>query len=147
MKINQIKLLMVYGLIMLINKTTLFSQVTFSGKGNVIAIRFLELDPDIDTTEFEKFALEEFNPAFDRTIPGLKEYIAKSDRGIDIGSYSLLMVFDSQIVRNTMIPNKRTSDWFSKIMEEKNLWSVWNKLGTYVTDGSLSNYNDFVELR
>ena len=147
MKINQIKLLMVYGLITSINSTMLFSQVTFSGKGNVIAIRFLELEPDIDTTEFEKFALEEFNPAFDRTIPGLKEYIAKSDRGIDIGSYSLLMVFDSQIVRNTIIPNKRTSDWFSKIMEEKNLWSVWNKLGTYVTDGSLSNYNDFVELR
>jgi len=112
---------MVYGLITLINSTMLFSQVTYSGKGDVIAIRFLELKPDIDTTEFEKFALEEFNPEFDRTIPGLKEYIAKSDRGIDIGSYSLLMVFDSQIVRNTMIPNKRTSVWYSKIMEEKNL--------------------------
>ena len=147
MNINQIKLLMVYGLITSINSTMLLSQVTYSGKGDVIAIRFLELEPDIDTAEFEKFALEEFNPEFDRTIPGLKEYIAKSDRGIDIGSYSLLMVFDSQIVRNTMIPNKRTSDWYSKIMEEKNLWSVWNKLGTYVTDGSLSNYNDFVELR
>ena len=70
---------MVYGLITLINSTTLFSQVIFSGKGNVIAIRFLELEPDIDTTEFEKFALEEFNPAFDRTVLGLKEYIAKSD--------------------------------------------------------------------
>ena len=32
-------------------------------------------------------------------------------------------------------------------MEEKNLWSLWNKLGNYVTDESLSNYNDFVELR
>ena len=147
MNIKQIKLLIVYGIIMLINSTMLFSQVTYSGKGDVIAIRFLELEPDIDTTEFEKFALEEFNPAFDGTIPGLKEYIAKSDWGIDIGSYSLLMVFDSQIVRNTMIPNKRASDWFSKIMEDKNLWSVWNKLGSYVTDSSLSNYNDFVELR
>ena len=147
MKINQIKLLMVYGLITSINSTMLFSQVTYSGKGDVIAIRFLELEPDIDTTEFEKFALEEFNPAFDGTVPGLKEYIAKSDRGIDIGSYTLLMVFDSQIVRNTMIPNKRTSDWFSKIMEDQNLWSIWNKLGAYVTDSSLSNYNDFVELR
>ena len=57
------------------------------------------------------------------------------------------MVFDSQIVRNTMIPNKRASEWFSKIMEDQNLWSTWNKLGKYVTDGSLSNYNDFVKLR
>ena len=57
------------------------------------------------------------------------------------------MVFDSQIVRNTMLPNKRASEWFSKIMEDQNLWSTYNKLGTYVTDGSLSNYNDFVKLR
>ena len=147
MNINQIKLLMVYGLITLINSTMLFSQVTYSGKGDVIAIRFLELELDIDTTEFEKFALEEFNPAFDGTIPGLKEYIAKSDRGIDIGSYTLLMVFDSQIVRNTMIPNKRASEWFSKTMEDQNLWSTYIKLGTYVTDGSLSNFNDFVKLQ
>ena len=147
MSINQIKLLMVYGLITLINSTMLFSQLTYSGKGDVIAIRFLELKPEIHTTKFEKFALEEFNPAFDGTVPGLKEYIAKSDRGIDIGSYTLLMVFDSQIVRNTMIPNKRASEWFSKIMDDQNLWSTWNKLGKYVTDGSLSNYNDFVKLR
>ena len=57
------------------------------------------------------------------------------------------MVFDSQIVRNTMIPNKRASEWFSKIMEDQNLWWIWNKLGTYVTDGSLSNFNDFVKLQ
>ena len=57
------------------------------------------------------------------------------------------MVFDSKIVRNTMIPNKRASDWFSKIMEDQNLWSIWNKLGTFVTDGSLSNYNDFVKVQ
>ena len=147
MNINQIKLLMVYGLITLINSTILFSQVTYSGKGDVIAIRFLELEPEIDTTEFEKFALEEFNPAFDGTVPGLKEYIAKSDWGIDVGSYTLLMVFDSQIVRNTMIPNKRASEWFSKTMEDQNLWSTYINLGTYVTDGSLSNYNDFVKLQ
>ena len=57
------------------------------------------------------------------------------------------MVFDTQIVRNTMIPNKRASEWFSKTMEDQNLWSTYIKLGTYVTDGSLSNYNDFVKLQ
>jgi len=49
----------------------------------------------------------------------------------------MLMIFDSQIVRNTMIPNKKSSEWLDTIMEEKNLWSLWNKLGTYVTDESL----------
>ena len=80
-------------------------------------------------------------------VPGLKEYIAKSDRGMDVGSYSLLMVFDSQIVRDTMIPNRSASDWLNKIMEDQKLWALWNKLGTYVVDGSLGKYNDFVVLR
>ena len=118
-----------------------------TGKGEVIAVRFLELKADVDTTEFEKFAYETFNPGFDGAVPGLKEYIAKSDRGMDVGSYSLLMVFDSQIVRDTMIPNRATSDWLNKIMEDQKLWALWNKLDTYVVDGSLGKYNDFVVLR
>ena len=55
--------------------------------------------------------------------------------------------FDSQIVRNAMIPEQGSSDWLNTIMEENGLWSLWNKLGTYVTEESMSNYNDFVELR
>ncbi len=61
----------------------LFAQAPHTGKGEVIAVRFLELKADVDTTEFEKFAYEEFNPAFDGIVPGLKEYIAKSDRGME----------------------------------------------------------------
>ena len=80
-------------------------------------------------------------------MPGLREYIAKSDRGISVNSYALFMIFDSQNNRNTMIPNKQASEWFNKILEDQNLWALWNKLGTYVTDESLSNYNDYVELR
>ena len=75
----------------------------------------------------------------------LKQYISKSDRGIAVDSYAMFMIFDSQIIRNTMIPNEKSTEWLDAIMEEKNL--LWNKLGTYVTDESLSNYNDFVELR
>ena len=59
-------------------------------------------------------------------------------------SIHMFMIFDSQIVRNTMIPNKKSTEWPDAIMEERSLWSLWSKLGTYVTDESLSNYNDFV---
>jgi len=145
MKRNRIILLILFG--MLINGTTLLSQITYSGKGKVVAVRFLEMKENIDVEEFEKFAVEEYNSTFDGAVPGLKQYISKSDRGIAVDSYAMFMVFDSQIVRNTMIPNKKSSEWLNAIMEEKNLWSLWNKLGTYVTDESLSNYNDFVELR
>jgi hypothetical protein len=127
--------------------TVTFSQSSHTGKGKVIAVRFLELDAEVDTAEFEKFAYEVFNPAHEGTIPGLTEYVAKSDRGNNQGSYALFMVFDSQIVRDIMIPDKSMSEWMSEIFEEKNMWTYWNKLGSYVKDGSLEKYNDYVVLK
>ena len=145
MKILHVISLILFG--MLINTKPLMSQVLYSGKGEVVAVRLLELKKDVDIEEFEKFAVKEFNPKNDGVVPGLREYIAKSDRGISVNSYALFMIFDSQNNRNTMIPNKQASEWFNKILEDQNLWALWNKLGTYVTDESLSNYNDYVELR
>jgi hypothetical protein len=127
--------------------TAIFSQSSHTGKGKVIAVCFLELDAEVDTAEFEKFAYEVFNPAHEGTIPGLTEYVAKSDRGNNQGSYALFMVFDSQIVRDIMIPDKSMSEWMSEIFEEKNMWTYWNKLGSYVKDGSLEKYNDYVVLK
>ena len=109
---------------------------------------FLQMNlGDVNVKEFEKFALEEYNPSFNRAVPGSRNFITKSDRGIDVDSYALIITFDSQIVRNAMIPEQGSSDWLNTIMEENGLWSLWNKLGTYVTEESMSNYNDFVELR
>ena len=142
MKILHVISLILFG--MLINTKPLMSQVLYSGKGEVVAVRLLELKKDVD---IEEFAVKEFNPKNDGVVPGLREYIAKSDRGISVNSYALFMIFDSQNNRNTMIPNKQASEWFNKILEDQNLWALWNKLGTYVTDESLSNYNDYVELR
>jgi len=127
--------------------TIIFPQSSHTGKGKVIAVRFLELKADVDTAEFEKFAYKEFNPAHEGTLPGLSEYIAKSDRGNNEGSYVLFMVFDSQIVRDIMIPNRSLSEWMNKILEDGNMWSYWNKLGTYVKEGSLGKYNDYVVLK
>jgi len=147
MKTEKVKSLSILIILTIFSITMLFAQAPHTGKGEVIAVRFLELKADVDTTEFEKFAYEEFNPAFDGIVPGLKEYIARSDRGMDEGSYALLMIFDSQIVRDTMLPNRSPAEWFGKIMEDQKLWTPWNKLGTYVVDGSLGKYNDFVVLR
>ena len=144
MKILHVISLILFG--MLINTKPLMSQVLYSGKGEVVAVRLLELKKDVDIEEFEKFAVKEFNPKNDGVVPGLREYIAKSDRGISVNSYALFMIFDSQNNRNTMIPNKQASEWFNTILEDQNLWALWNKLGTYVTDESLSNFNYYVEL-
>ena len=145
MKKSEIIILILLGIF--INGTPLLSQITYSGKGEVVAVRFLELKDNVNVKDFEKFALEEYNPSFNRVVPGSRNFITKSDRGIDVDSYALIITFDSQIVRNAMIPEQGSSDWLNTIMEENGLWSLWNKLGTYVTEESMSNYNDFVELR
>ena len=148
MKKNIIKLVVFMGILILLSSVSMFAQLQNSGKGKVIAVRFLELKADVDTTEFEKFALEAFNPSSDATLPGLKLYIAKSDRGKNIGSYALFHIFDSQIVRDLIFPKEGNwPDWISKISEDHNVTSNWNKLKTYVVDGSLQNFNDFVVLR
>ena len=145
MKSNQIIISILLGII--INGTPLLSQITYSGKGEVVAVRFLKLKDTVNVEDFEKFVVKEFNSTFEGVIPGLKQYISKSDRGIAVDSYAMFMIFDSQVVRNIMIPSEKSVEWMDAIMEEKNLWALWGKLGTYVTDESLSNYNDFVELR
>ena len=145
MKKCEVIILILLGII--INGTPLLPQITYSGKGEVVAVRFLELKDTVNVEDFEKFVVEEFNSTFDGAIPGLKQYISKSDRGIAVDSYAMFMIFDSQYVRNIMIPNEKSVEWMDAIMEEKNLWTLWGELGTYVTDESLSNYNDFVELR
>ncbi|GIR57336.1 MAG: hypothetical protein CM15mP64_7480 [Candidatus Neomarinimicrobiota bacterium] len=58
----------------------------------------------------------------------------------------MFMIFDSQVVRNIMIPNESLLNGWMPLWKRKTL-DFMGKLGTYVTDESLSNYNDFVELR
>ena len=144
---NRIEIILLILFWIFINGTPLLSKITYSGNGEVVAVRFLELKDTVNVEDFEKFVVEEFNSTFDGAIPGLKQYISKSDRGIAVDSYAMFMIFDSQIVRNAMIPEQGSSDRLNTIMEENGLWSLWNKLGTYVTEESMSNYNDFVELR
>ena len=148
MKTKQFKSLSILITLTISTITMLIAQAPHTGKGEVIAIRILELKSDVDTTEFDKFAYEEFNPTYDGTAPGIKLSIAKSDRGTDVGSYVFLWTFDSQIVRDLMLPAEgNPTDWFLQIFEDQNLWDQWNKLGTYVVDGSLGKYNDYVVLK
>ena len=148
MKTKQLKSLSILITLTISTITMLIAQPPHTGKGEVIAIRILELKSDVDTTEFDKFAYEEFNPAYDGTAPGIKLSIAKSDRGTDVGSYVFLWTFDSQIVRDLMLPAEgNPTDWFLQIFVDQKLWDQWNKLGTYVVDGSLKKYNDYVVLK
>ena len=51
MKILHVISLILFG--MLINTKPLMSQILYSGKGEVVAVRLLELKKDVDIEEFE----------------------------------------------------------------------------------------------
>ena len=54
----------------------------------------------------------------------------------------------SLIVRYLMLPEEgNPTDWFLQIFEDQKLWDQWNILGTYVVDGSLVKFNDYVVLK
>ena len=65
LKTKPIKWLLTCIIVLLMGVTTLFAQALHTGKGEVIAVQFLELKPDVNTTEFENFAYKTFNPGFD----------------------------------------------------------------------------------
>ena len=56
MKKCEIILLILLGIIM--NGTPLLSQIKYSGKGEVVAVRFLELKDTVNVEDFEKFVIE-----------------------------------------------------------------------------------------
>lgn len=129
--------------------TPLSAETIGTGKGLVIAVRYLELKVDVDTTEFEEFVFKEFNPGMNGVIPGLKEYVAKSDRGVNEGSYALFTIFDSQLVRDAMLPEKgKLEPWINELMKVNGLWSRWNTLKRrFLVEGSTRKYNDFVVIQ
>ena len=55
MKRSEIILLILFGIF--INGTPLLSQITYSGKGEVVAVRFLELKDTVNVEDFEKFVV------------------------------------------------------------------------------------------
>ena len=53
MKTKPIKWLLTCIIVLLMGVTTLFAQALHTGKGEVIAVRFLELKADVDTVHLD----------------------------------------------------------------------------------------------
>jgi len=53
--------------------------------------------------------LKEFIPAYEENFAGIKLFLLKSDRGINQGDYSILVVFDSIDERNEWWPDQDQS--------------------------------------
>lgn len=80
------------------------STTTAMGTGPVFGIHHLALKPGVEPAEFERFAAEEWTPAFDELYPGVKTRIVKGERGRAPGTYLLVFEIGSLRVRDYYFP-------------------------------------------
>lgn len=117
--------------------------------GKVIAIREQQLKEGADTAAFEKFVREEYNPAVDGTIPGVKMYIMKGDRGEKKGSYLFVYEFDSARTRDAIFPTEGEgpSETFAPFFEE--LPDLSQEFAKYLAspEDSSDVYTDYVMVK
>jgi hypothetical protein len=69
----------------------------------IIAIRKLKLKTGASADTLEDFAVKLAHNEYSK-MPGVKEYIAKAERGDDMGSYIYVTEFDSKITRDFYYP-------------------------------------------
>lgn len=69
----------------------------------VIAIRKMKLKPGASAEEFNKLAQKIAHKDFG-ALPGVKEYIAKGERGDEVGTYIYVIEFDSKKTRDFYYP-------------------------------------------
>ncbi|MGB5364631.1 MAG: hypothetical protein WBN14_00080 [Polyangiales bacterium] len=117
--------------------------------GEVIAIRHLTLKKKTDPGAFERYVAEEYAPAYQKFVPGVRALILKADRGKNAGKYIHLFIFDSLNTRDLYFPaGKPMSEIGVQVF--KPVEEEYSKLQQYVTGapGSSSDkFTDYVVLR
>ena len=92
--------------------------------GNVLGFHSYEITLIGDATpdQFEKFYIEEYIPAFEESMPGVKLSLLKGERGEYIGKYGVIIYFKSLEERNIWIPEPgNMSEKGKKAMEKLQL--------------------------
>jgi hypothetical protein len=119
------------------------------GAGEVVAIRHLTLKKKTDPGAFEKFVAEEYAPAYQKFVPGVRALILKADRGENVGKYIHVYIFDSVHTRDLYFPaGKPMSEIGVRVF--KPVSEAYSKLEQYVkgAPGSSSDkFTDYVAIR
>ena len=118
-----------------------------AGTGEVISHREIMLKPGVNIAEFEKWAVEYFNPALESLIPGIRAYVAKAVRGVRNGKYAYIFHYDSYNTRQAYIPETdKATKYFSKIFFEPNK-HLFDELFEHIDQNSFNQFTKRVELR
>lgn len=88
-------------------------------KDAMVANWNFSLKAETDIEEFEKFLVQEYIPALEKSYTGVKFLPLKNDRGSSEGGYSVLLIFKSIEARNEFWPEEGKSTDKAKEAAEK----------------------------
>ncbi len=97
----------------------------------VYGVHMVELNPGVDTEDFEAFVLGKFLPALrNLKAPGVEFHLLKADRGERDGKYLFLMLFDSVETRDRYFPghNRPSPELLALIKPLQSLSEKWDRL-------------------
>jgi hypothetical protein len=91
--------------LLLISGVLLIAGITYGQnlqKGALLGLHTstLVLNPDVTMNQYLVFLRDKYIPEFEKALPGLKVYILKGIRGECMDCLSLLMVFQSEAIRD-----------------------------------------------
>ncbi len=114
----------------------------------IIALRKVKLKSGASAEEFEKYAAKLAGKELGK-IPGVKEYIAKGERGDEVGSYIYVTEFDSKITRDFYYPIPGT-DTSKTSREALKFLNSFTELGEFTRMAEIvpgdQNYTDYIVL-
>ena len=132
--------------LLLISGVLLIAGITFGQnlqKGALLGLHTstIVLNPDVTMNQYLSFLKDKYIPEFEKALPGLKIYILKGIRGECADCISLLMVFQSEAIRDKYFKpegdfndaGKEAADKLKSIFEEgskfarttKDLYTDW----------------------
>jgi len=103
------------------NSSNPVSSGTKLESGNLFGLHSYEISFKADVTpdQFEDFYIDEYIPAFEESMPGVKLFLLKGERGEYTGKYGALIYFKSLEERNHWIPEPGSmSEEGAKAMEK-----------------------------
>jgi len=122
-----------------------FDQLVNPQLGEVIAIRYPEIKPDMEA-EFERRLMAEWLEDLHKGMEGLHIYWLKADRGERKGKYMMLLVFDTyERYRDYWTDEGQSTAAYNEVVEP--YLEVIEAMSAYFIEDAFDQYTDYIAVR
>lgn len=113
---------------------------------NVFGIEYYKLKPNVSTEEFEIFISDKFATLLNK-IEGQTFHLMKGDRGVHIGDYAFVYLYESLDARNRIYPpTGEISEEIKEIFETTEALLIWEELDAFIEEETERHNTDYVRI-